>query len=265
MTLPKKGKTIVHGSFNGRERKEDHLVRARREEIARRLRANEFVGVNTQVCVRTLNFSKLKRGDIILSTGHDPVSWAVREALGSEYSHVSVYMGEIGGHHVIKDFRKFRAGRTRPISELRRQRRNLMVLRLKTTPEQLTAFAENISRIRGNYDKKLALTYFFHYNRWARNVEKRFLRHVVVAQDVAKYTCSEMIADALCPPADKIKSGELVAVNPPIILDERIDPKLTTPKTIHDAYKKGVLEFVTDEYYAFVPDSVKERLKKHIN
>ena len=210
-------------------------------------------GKHALMRTRHLQLSKLKPGDMVLvNTYGSAVSWGVRKALDSPFSHVAVYMGLIGGRHMIKDFSKGRGSKLRQLNDIRKRGNDIHVVRWNgATPKQMNAYMENIKRINGKYDTIQAVSYGIKY-RWKKMRGKEITVKDMPIDIAKNFTCSEFIAEAAHPPAEKVKSGQLVNVNPPLIFDKDTHREMVTPKTIVEASAKGAsssVVSVTKESY----------------
>ena len=206
-------------------------------------------GKHALMRTKHLHLSKLRPGDMVLvSTYGSVLSRGIKKVLNSDYSHAAVYMGEINGRHMIKDFRKGKGSKLRPLNDIRGRGNNLKVMRWNATPKQMNAYLENVKRINGKYDTLQAIGYGVKY-RWKKMRGKEITAKDMSPDFVKRFTCSEFIAEAAHPPMEKIRSGELIAVDPPLIFDSNVHREMVTPKTIHKASSKGSVSHVTEEHH----------------
>ncbi len=200
--------------------------------------------------VKHMDLSKLRPGDIILSTpaGRSIISGTIRLTLDSPYSHAIVYLGEQNGQHYIKEYKDHGAVVTTLERKLHRQPSNMIALRWKKSAiskrtaldwkgipleakndKRIHAFLQNVLMDTGKYDYKQAITYGLHELSNGR---------IKVRDDVRRRTCSELVADSAQPTAQEVSTGKKAAVEPPLI-PRNVNREDVHPGVLYRAFKEG--------------------------
>lgn len=186
----------------------------------------------------------VKAGDILASI--DTRSWISRglaNANGSPYSHVGVFVGRGANNELLlRDFRKGRAGITRPFKEAHKKGIVYAILRWENaTPKQMEAFLRNINRIKGRYDTPLLLSYGINELNKALGIKRR------VNWDIDSWwTCAEHVSHAADPSKKLIDQGILEPVEPPLKPVPGLDANFVTPRIITiDGVNNKMLKIIT--------------------
>jgi len=187
----------------------------------------------------------VRAGDLFASIDTRSVfSRTVAKAINSPYSHVGVFTSNGNGKVLqVRDFRKGRAGVTRPFTEAHKPGMVYIVLRWeKASPEQMRSFMTNINRIKGAYDTPLATSYAVNT---LLGEHLRLKKRLELDVD-SWWTCSEQISHAADPSPKLLKNKILVPVTPPMRFGEKVDRNNVTPKTVAvDAVNNRVLKIIT--------------------
>ena len=186
----------------------------------------------------------VKAGDILASL--DTKSWVSRglaKMNGSPYSHVGVFTGRNANNELlIRDFRKGRAGVTRPFTEAHKKGMVYAILRWEqASPKQIEAFLRNINKIKGHYDVPLLASYGINELNKKLGIKNR------VAWDVESWwTCSEQVSHAADPSKKLIDKGILEPVQPPLKPVPGLDANYVTPRILTvDGVNNRMLRIVT--------------------
>jgi len=217
----------------------------RLEEIRKLVQARKrkgFMPLSEDAALPALHL--VKPGDILASLNTKSfVSRELAKIQSSPYSDVGVFVGRGANNELmIRDFRKGRAGVTRPFSEAHKKGMVYAILRWEhASQNQIEAFVRNVNRIKGHYDTPLLMAYGI-------NILNHHLgiKHKVKWDVESWWTCSEQVSHAGDPSKNLIKKGILEPVEPPLQAVHGIDPNYVTPKIIAvDGVKQKALRIIT--------------------